>query len=128
MRPSQTKFRLRYTAIEVTNIDRSINFYTKVLGMRVASRRKVAETKGELAILESARSDHWIEINCYENHQYESGDALDHIAFQVPSLEKALAELKTKGIKPISYTRESPRSKWTYIRDPDGIWIEIFEH
>ena len=121
------KFTLRYTAIQVTNLDRSLDFYLNVLGMRLVTRIKVPETKGELAIVKSDGADHWLEINWYADQQYQSGDELDHIAFQVASLDEALSELKQKGIEPISYVRESKNSRWTYIADPDGIWIEIFQ-
>ena len=65
--------------------------------------------------------------NHYSGHAYSAGDQLDHIAFEVESLDDALAELKAKGIVPVSYTRQSEKVRWTYITDPDGIWIEIFE-
>ena len=77
--------------------------------------------------MKSEGSDHWLEINWYAEHQYQSGDQLDHLAFQVENLDHALAELQSKGISPISSTRESKNSRWTYIADPDGVWIEIFQ-
>lgn len=94
--------------------------------MKLVTRIKVPETKGELVIMKSEGSDHWLEINWYAEHQI-SGDQLDHLAFQVENLDHALAELQSKGISPISYTRESENSRWTYIADPDGVWIEIFQ-
>lgn len=121
------KFYLRYTAIQVTNLDRALDFYLNVLGMRLATRIKVPETNGELAIVKSEGSDHWLEINWYAGQEYRSGDELDHIAFEVPNLDEALSELKLKGIEPISYTRDTKSSRWTYVADPDGNWIEIFE-
>ena len=121
------KFYLRYTAIQVTALDRALDFYLNVLGMRLATRIKVPETNGELAIVKSEGSDHWLEINWYAGQEYRSGDELDHIAFEVPNLDEALSELKLKGIEPISYTRDTKSSRWTYVADPDGNWIEIFE-
>lgn len=121
------RFTLRYTAIQVTDLDRALNFYLNVLGMRLVTRIEVLETKGELAIVKSDGADHWLEINWYADQQYQSGDELDHVAFQVADLNEALSELKQKGIEPISYVRESKNSRWTYIADPDGIWIEIFQ-
>ena len=121
------KFSLRYTAIQVTDLDRALEFYLNVLGMRLATRVRVPETDGEFAIVKSEGSDHWLEINWYAGKEYRSGDELDHIAFEVPNLDEALSELKLKGIEPISYTRDTKNSRWTYIGDPDGNWIEIFE-
>lgn len=121
------KFTLRYTAIQVKNLDRALDFYQNVLGLRVTTRIKVPETKGELAIVKSEGVDHWLEINWYADQEYQSGDELDHIAFQVEDLDAALSYLKSKGVEPVSYVRESKSSRWTYVADPDGIWIEIFQ-
>jgi len=123
----RTKFTLRYTAIQVTDLDRALGFYLDILGMRLVTRIKVPETKGELAIVKSEGAEHWLEINWYADQEYQSGNELDHIAFQVEDLDEALSELKQKGIEPISYVRESKNSRWTYVTDPDGIWIEIFQ-
>jgi len=123
-----TTFRLRYTAIEVTNLERSIQFYTGILGMNLVRRVQVPETFGEFGILKTEGSDHWLEVNWYGNQQqYRAGDGLDHLAFEVGNLDTALAELKTKGIEPVSYIRDTPRARWTYIGDPDGIWVELFQ-
>nr|MDO8133031.1 VOC family protein [Candidatus Njordarchaeum guaymaensis] len=121
------KFTLRYTAIQVTDLDRALDFYLSVLGMRLITRIKVPETKGEMAIVKSDGVDHWLEINWYADQEYHLGDELDHIAFEVADLDEAMSELKLKGIEPVSYVRESKNSRWTYIADPDGIWIEIFQ-
>lgn len=121
------RFSLRYTTIQVTDLNRALDFYLNVLGMSLSTRIKVPETNGELAIVKSDGSDHWLEINRYAGQEYRSGDELDHIAFEVPNLDKALSELRLKGIEPISYIRDTKNSRWTYVADPDGNWIEIFE-
>ncbi len=120
-------FILQYTAIQVKDLEQSLRFYTDILGMKLTVRAKVQETKGEFAIVRSEGSNHWLEINWYEDTQYRQGDELDHIAFQVENLDEAVSELAAKGTQPVSYTRDMPNSRWTYIQDPNGIWIEIFE-
>jgi len=122
-----SKFTLRYTAIQVTDLDRALGFYLDILGMKLVTRVRVPETKGEFAIVKSEGAEHWLEINWYADQEYQSGNGLDHIAFQVEDLDEALSELKQKGIEPISHVRESKNSRWTYVADPDGIWIEIFQ-
>ncbi len=121
------QFRLRYTAIEVRNLDHAIEFYTQAMGMKLINRINVPEKMGEFAILKSGDLEHWLEINSYEGHTYTSGDELDHIAFEVDNLDAALAELQPREIEPVSYIRETHQSRWTYISDPDGIWIELFQ-
>jgi catechol 2,3-dioxygenase-like lactoylglutathione lyase family enzyme len=95
--------------------------------MRLTTRIKVPETNGELAIVKSEGSDHWLEINWYAGQEYRSGDELDHIAFEVLNLDEALSELKPKGIEPVSHISDTKNSRWTYVADPDGNWIEIFQ-
>ena len=93
----------------------------------MASRVNVQETKGEFAVVKCENCDHYLELNWYEHQEYRSGDELDHIAFEVDDLNLTLTRLAEKDVKPVSYTRESPRSRWTYITDPNGIWIELFQ-
>jgi len=68
------RFSLRYTAIRVTDLDRALDFYLNVLGMRLSTRIKVPETNGELAIVKSEGSDRWLELNWYEGQQYQYAD------------------------------------------------------
>jgi hypothetical protein len=62
------KFILRYTAIEVRNLGRAVDFHTQIMGMKLINRVKVPETNGEFAIVKSEKSEHWLEINWYEGH------------------------------------------------------------
>jgi len=49
------KSKLMYVGIRVTNLDRSIDFYTKVLGMKVTGRSKIKETRGETVGLQTEK-------------------------------------------------------------------------
>lgn len=95
--------------------------------MNVRSPKEIMQTNGEMAVLESNGSDHRLEITHYAGQAYAVRDQLDHIAFEVENLTEALTELKTKEIEPESYVRQSDNAKWTYIADPDGIWIELYQ-
>ena len=77
----KTKF--TYTGIRVKDLEASVAFYTKVLGMKDLGRSTVDATKGRSASLATE----------------EDGFVL---------------EMKT------------PTSRWAYIADPNGIWIELF--
>jgi len=120
-------FFLRYTGICVTDLDRALDFYLNVLGMELVARIKNPHTNGEFAHVKSKGSNHHIEINWYADKEYRSGDELDHIAFQVEDLDEALSYLKSKGFEPVSDIIETEHSRWTYITDPDGILIEIYQ-
>jgi lactoylglutathione lyase len=124
------KSKFTYVGIRVTNLQRSIDFYTKVLGMKVKGRGKVDQTKGETVGLESEKDGFSLELNFYEkdspfNTKYVVGEGLDHLAFNVDNLDKALEEAKKAGYKTI-LEMKADGGRWAYIEDPDGIWVELF--
>jgi lactoylglutathione lyase len=122
--------RFAYVGIRVTNLQRSIDFYTKVLGMKVKGRGKINQTRGETVGLESEKDGFTLELNYYEkgspfNTKYVVGEGLDHLAFNVDNLDKAVEEAKKAGYKTI-LEMKADGGRWAYIEDPDGIWIELF--
>jgi lactoylglutathione lyase len=124
------KSKFAYVGIRVTNLQRSIDFYTKVLGMKVKGRGKIDQTKGETVGLESEKDGFSLELNYYEkdspfNTKYVVGEGLDHLAFNVDNLDKALEEAKKAGYKTI-LEMKADGGRWAYIEDPDGISIELF--
>ena len=124
----KTKF--RYVGIRVKDLDASIAFYTKVLGMNLRERDKIDATKGEAAFLATEEGGFVLELNYYEKGSrfataYTAGEGLDHLAFQVEDLDNALAEAKKAGY-PVVSSIKTPTSRWAYIEDPNGIWIELF--
>ncbi len=117
-------------------MDESIKFYTDVLGMSaVESRQKLEPTNGEVVTLKSPDSDQILELNYYEkdspfNSSYVNGEELDHLAFDVESLEETVAALKQQGIEMIVEPGTiGGLSGWkeAFIKDPNGIWIELLE-
>lgn len=124
------KTKLVYVGIRVTDLQRSIDFYTKILGMNVKGRGKIDQTKGETVGLESEKDGFVLELNYYEkespfNTKYVLGEGLDHIAFKVDNLDRALEEAKKAGHRTI-LEMKADGSRWAYVEDPDGIWIELF--
>jgi lactoylglutathione lyase len=124
------KAKFTYVGIRVTNLQKSIDFYTKLLGMNVTGRSKIEQTKGEVVGLESEKGGFALELNFYEdaspyNFKYVVGEGLDHLAFKVDDLDKALEEAKRNGYKVILQIK-ADGNRWAYVEDPDGIWIELF--
>ncbi len=125
----KTKF--IYTGIRVKDLDASVKFYTSVLGMKVVDRTPIAAAKGIAVNLVTEEGGPVLELNYYEkgspfDAKYVVGEGLDHLAFQVANLDAALAEAKKAGYPMVEEIR-APTSRWAYIRDPDGIWIELCE-
>jgi len=98
--------------------------------MKVTGRSKIAQTKGEVVSLESEKGGFALELNYYEddspyNIKYVVGEGLDHLAFKVDDLDKALEEASRNEYRVILQMKVDG-NKWAYVEDPDGIWIELF--
>ena len=125
----KTKF--TYVGVRVTNLKKSTDFYTNILGMKIVGRGENAQTKGKTVGLQTEKEGFILELNCYEkdspyNTQYTVGEALDHLAFKTENLDKALEEAKKAGYRTILKMKGEEGGRWAYIEDPDGIWIELF--
>jgi|SRR5579871_6297494 len=119
-----------YTGIRVKNLEKSIEFYTQVLGMKETGRNRIEAAKGEVVSLSNEKGAHELELNYYEkgskfDTDYSTGEALDHLAFRVDDLDNALAEAKRLGY-PTVLEMKGQTSRWAYIEDPNGIQVEIF--
>lgn len=124
------KSKFTYVGIRVTNLQRSIDFYSKILGMEVTGRGKILQTKGETVGLKSEKDGFILELNYYEKGspfdvKYQVGEGLDHLAFKVDNLDKALEEAKKLGHRTV-LEMNTDGGRWAYVEDPDGIWIELF--
>ncbi|MBS7633654.1 VOC family protein [Candidatus Bathyarchaeota archaeon] len=124
------KAKFQYVGIRVTNLQKSIEFYTKILGMKIVGQGKIDQTKGETVGLQSEDGGFVLELNHYEedspyNTKYLVGEGLDHLAFKVENLDRALAEAQEAGYRTL-LEMKADGGRWAYIEDPDGIWIELF--
>lgn len=125
------KFTFAYTGIRVRDLDRSIDFYTRVLGMNLEGRQGFEETRGKIAGAQSEGTKHPLEINWYAEDSpvadpYGPGEELDHLAFAVEDLDAALDYLEKEGHPKVLGPIEGTNSRWAFVKDPDGIWIELF--
>ena len=124
------KTRFTYVGIRVKDLQRSVDFYTRLLGMKAKGRGKIEQTKGETVGLESEEGGFVLELNYYERDspyhaKYTVGEGLDHLAFNVDDLSKALEEARSSGHRTL-LEMKADGSRWAYIEDPNGIWIELF--
>ena len=119
--------------LRVGDLDRSIRFYTEVLGMRLLRRRDVPEYKYTLAFVgyddESRAAALELTYN-YGVSSYDVGTAFGHIAIEVPDAAAACAAVRAKGG---NVTREAGPVKGgttviAFVQDPDGYKIELIEH
>lgn len=122
--------RLLHTMLRTGDLDRSIDFYTRVLGMRLLRRKDYREGKFTLAFIgygeEKDNSVIELTYNWGVDH-YELGTAYGHIAIEVDDVYAACAAIRQQGGKII---REAgPMNAGTtiiaFVADPDGYSIEL---
>lgn len=114
-----------YTGIHVSNLERSIEFYRKALGMKLLFKTSIKETGGRVAWLTTKGTKQVLELNWYpKKYRHGGRSGLDHLAFEVKDAQSAYRTLTKKRRGAISPFKEG---KWclAYIRDPDGNWIEL---
>jgi lactoylglutathione lyase len=124
--------RILHTMLRVGDLQRSIRFYTDVLGMRVLRTTDRPEQKYTLAFVgygdESGGAVLELTYN-YGVDKYDLGSAYGHVAIEVPDAAAACAAVRQKGGR---VTREAGPVKGgttviAFVEDPDGYKIELIE-
>jgi lactoylglutathione lyase len=125
---------LLHTMLRVGNLDRSIEFYTKVMGMNLIRRTERPEQKYSLAFVgyEQGNISNQAEIELTYNQgvdSYELGTAYGHIALGVKDLYKTCEDIRVAGGK---ITREpgpvqGGNTLIAFVQDPDGYKIELIQ-
>jgi lactoylglutathione lyase len=125
------KAKFTYVGIRVKNMKRSVDFYTEFLGMKDKGRSRIEVSKGDVAYLESEDGNVGIELNHYDakspfSTKYVVGEGLDHLAFGVDDLDASLKRAKKLGYRTLKDVK-TEKSRWAYVEDPNGIWVELFK-
>jgi len=118
--------------LRVGDLQRSIDFYTQVLGMRLLRTSENPEYKYSLAFLGFAANPEQAELELTYNwgvDRYELGSAYGHIALGVPDVAAACAAIRAAGG---TVTREAGPVKGgstiiAFVADPDGYKIELIQ-
>ena len=124
--------RLLHTMIRVGDLDKSIGFYTGVLGMKLLRRKDYPDGKFTLAFVGYGDESDTAVIELTHNwdtRSYDLGNGFGHLAVSVPDAYKACAEVKAGGGK---VTREAGPMKHgttviAFVEDPDGYKIEFIQ-
>jgi len=124
--------RLLHTMLRVGDLQRSIDFYTNVMGMQLLRTTERPEQKYSLAFVGYGRNPEQAEIELTYNHgveRYELGTAYGHIALEVPDAAAACGKIRAGGG---NVTREAGPVQGgstviAFVTDPDGYKIELIE-
>ena len=124
--------RFLHTMLRVGNLQRSIDFYTQVLGMQLLRQTENPDYKYTLAFVGFGKNPEHAEIELTYNwgvDSYEAGTAFGHLALGVPDVYGACEKIKAAGGK---VTREAGPVKGgstviAFVTDPDGYKIELIQ-
>lgn len=123
-----------YTSIRVKNMERSVRFYTRNMGLKVVARRSPVPGEKVVSLADRSTGQHinlmWYAKSCRMYTPWkENGVELDHLMFEVKDAKKAYNALVRKGA-PIAmelWEREEPGRKFAmgFVKDPNGIWVGV---
>ncbi|MCY3733156.1 MAG: lactoylglutathione lyase [Chloroflexi bacterium] len=126
-------YRLLHTMIRVGDLDRSLDFYQRLLGMKVLRRKEYPDGKFTNVFVGygDERSDAVIELtyNWGREEPYEQGTGWGHLAIGVPDIYAACERLKGAGVtiaRPPGPMKHGT-TVIAFIVDPDGYKIELIE-
>ncbi|MEN8180175.1 MAG: lactoylglutathione lyase [Pseudomonadota bacterium] len=122
--------KMLHTMLRVGDMQRSINFYTQVIGMRVLRTLDQPTENYTLTFLGFSEETDTCVLELTYNHgisEYDMGNAYGHIAISVDDCSKACADIKSKGGKVILEPKPLPGSDEiiAFVIDPDGYQIEL---
>jgi lactoylglutathione lyase len=124
--------RFLHTMLRVGDLNRSVAFYTKQLGMKELRRRDVPDGKYSLAFVGYGDEDSNSVVELTYNYgvdKYEQGTAFGHLAIGVPDVAATCEKVRAGGGK---VTREAGPVKFgttiiAFVEDPDGYKIELVQ-
>lgn len=123
--------RLLHTSVTVKDMEESIRFYTENLGLKLVRRIDIPENNAEIAFLKDGETPYRIELTHWrDKRDYTEGDQLDHLALETDDIDRAVTELRRKGVNIAKepYTLSASKSRIAFVTDPNDIWIEIIQH
>jgi len=116
-------------------MEKSIDFYTRLLGLKLLNRHEIAQNNAEVAFLQDPEGKGAkLELTLYRNQkrfeQAEYEDRIfDHLAFEIKDMQKTVSAMRKEGVEITDEPfRLGPRgSLIAFVEDPDGTLIELIE-
>jgi lactoylglutathione lyase len=127
------RFRLLHTMIRVFDLERSIDFYTRLMGMKLLRRRETAEGRYTIVFVgygdDATHTVVELTYNWDQKEPYTIGGGFGHLAIGVPDLYAVCDALAKEGVK---IPRPPGPLKFgtvhiAFVEDPDGYKIELIQ-
>jgi lactoylglutathione lyase len=124
-----------HASVRSSNMEKSIDFYTRLLGLKLLDRHEIAKNNAEIAFLQDPEEKGGkLELTLYRDQkkfiqaEYEER-VFDHLAFEVKDMEKTISTMRKEGVTITDEPfRLSPHgSLIAFVEDPDGTLIELIE-
>ena len=124
-----------HASIRTSNLERSIDFYTRLLGLKVLGRREIKQNNAEIVFLQDPKGEGCtLELTFYRNQkrftqpEYEER-LFDHLAFEVADKNATIAALRKEKVtitdEPFKLEPRGPTI--AFIEDPNGTLIELIQ-
>ena len=123
-----------HTSIRTSNMERSIDFYSKFFRLKLLSRHEIKQTNAEIAFLQDAEGKGCtLELTFYRNQNKFAQPAyeerlFDHLGFEVADINKTLEAMRKENVaitdEPFKFNEKTTIA---FIEDPDGTLIELIE-
>lgn len=124
--------RILHTMLRVTDLERSVAFYTDVLGMRLLRRQEYPDGRFTLAFVgyQDQESAAVLELTYnWDTKQYNVGDGFGHVAIEVEDAYHACAEIQRQGGNVVRAAGPMKQGSTViaFVEDPDGYRIELIQ-
>lgn len=124
-----------HTSIRTSNMGKSIDFYSRLMGLSLLSRREIPQNNAEIAFLQDPEGKGAkLELTFYRKQKkfiqadYEDR-VFDHLAFEVKNVAQTIAKMRKEKVtitdEPFKLGPNGPLI--SFIEDPDGTLIELIE-
>ncbi|MCH7929158.1 MAG: lactoylglutathione lyase [Proteobacteria bacterium] len=131
--PDTSRYRLLHTMIRVLDLDKSIDFYTRLLGMKLLRNQEYPSGEFTLAFVgygdETDETVIELTHNWGQKEPYALGEGFGHLAIGVPDIYATCERLEAEGVKiprPPGPMKHGG-SVIAFVEDPDGYKIELIE-
>ena len=116
---------LKHVTINVKNMQESLEFYNKLIGLPVKNRFSPAPGS-EIVFLGEGGTE--IELICNESHTDVSFGGDISVGFQVDSVPETIETLKQNGIVPGDILKPNPNVRFFFVSDPNGLRVQFIEY